>query len=215
MNVAAIWEATVADARALASTVDLCLADDSVPSGVGARYLPESRRIEVSVAGRSEVLVAALIRHELQHVVQVDACPDLYGVHALAEEVASKVNPPDAAGALYNTVPMELDANAAAYRFIVAEYGTVTVNTAAGEAPTDRVLQASSSALTAGELRGRMISWFAANVDLCRRHGRDGAPLSLDVDPDYLFSMTLNYCSTGAGVEWRQQVANLEGRLVG
>lgn len=91
------------------------------------------RRVAVWVARGPEAL-AGLIRHELEHTLQFDADRDgvLSELHRQAivvmDETAVGVPRNEAGeiiggGELYNTIPMEVDANAAASSFVRSRFG--------------------------------------------------------------------------------------------
>ena len=90
-------------------------------------------RVAVSV-GFSDVVIAALIRHELEHARQFAAVTtgdpldlvDLYNTTIDVVLAPARGLPGD--GLLYGWVPMEWDANAAASRFVRTCYGNERVD---------------------------------------------------------------------------------------
>lgn len=79
--------------------------------------------------------LAGLLRHELEHVVQLAAFPELTDLHERAdEELRIRLG----TGKSYNAIPMEDDANRAAARFLRRRFGADRVRelVAAGVAET-------------------------------------------------------------------------------
>jgi hypothetical protein len=70
--------------------------------------------------GRTPEGVAGLLRHELEHTIQLAAHPELDRLHRRARE---ELMIRGATGKSYNAVPMEVDANRAAARFLRGRYG--------------------------------------------------------------------------------------------
>jgi hypothetical protein len=65
--------------------------------------------------------VAGLLRHELEHTIQIAAAVELDQLHQRAcEELKNR----SATGKSYNSIPMEMDANRAAARFLRGRYDT-------------------------------------------------------------------------------------------
>jgi len=78
------------------------------------------RRVMVWVDRTPEGL-AGLLRHELEHTVQLGEHGELDHLHHRAyEEVQKRSN----TGKAYNAIPMEIDANRAAARFLRQRYGS-------------------------------------------------------------------------------------------
>ena len=70
--------------------------------------------------GRTPEALAGLLRHEVEHTVQVAAHVDLDHLHQRAlDEVRGR----GGTGKSYNAIPMEVDANRAAARFLRRRYG--------------------------------------------------------------------------------------------
>ena len=65
--------------------------------------------------------VAGLLRHELEHTIQLAADIELDHLHQRAFEELGKRS---ASAKSYNLIPMEIDANRAAARFLRRRYGT-------------------------------------------------------------------------------------------
>ena len=70
--------------------------------------------------GRTPEGVAGLMRHELEHTVQIAAHRGVEHLHERAVEVLQERC---GTGKSYNAIPMELDANRAAARFLRRRYG--------------------------------------------------------------------------------------------
>lgn len=93
----------------------------------------ERRRVAIWIDQPSEI-IAGLLRHELEHTLQFDADPDhelddLYYEALVALNQAATDVPRNEAGEvigggeLYNQIPMEADANAAAASFARSHFG--------------------------------------------------------------------------------------------
>lgn len=74
--------------------------------------------------------VAAAIRHELEHAIQVDVHgPRLVGLHDVAVAViGERVGELPGGARLYQAIPDEMDADAAAARFVLTRYGPERIN---------------------------------------------------------------------------------------
>lgn len=70
--------------------------------------------------GRTPVGLAGLLRHELEHTVQIAAHVELDHLH---ERAFCEVRKRGGTGKSYNAIPMEVDANRAAARFLRRRYG--------------------------------------------------------------------------------------------
>ncbi|MHB8463371.1 MAG: hypothetical protein ACYDH6_24555 [Acidimicrobiales bacterium] len=71
--------------------------------------------------GRTPEGLAGLLRHELEHTVQVAAHVELDHLHQRAFDEVRKRG---GTGRSYNAIPMEVDANRAAARFLRCRYGS-------------------------------------------------------------------------------------------
>jgi hypothetical protein len=69
--------------------------------------------------GRTPEGLAGLLRHELEHTVQIDAHSELDHLHQRAFDEIRKRG---GTGKSYNAIPMEVDANRAAARFLRCRY---------------------------------------------------------------------------------------------
>lgn len=102
--------------------VQIDLANDSEVRGL--------HRVAIWPDERPREVTAALLRHELEHAHQFDshgsAARDLFSdaIDALVAQAGGI----DGAGVLYQHIPMERDANAAASAFVRATYGDVAVD---------------------------------------------------------------------------------------
>lgn len=204
MNVEEIFAAARADTAGFEAEVHLALIKNTLRTGATARYLPTTRTIEVS-ADHNEILLAGLIRHELQHAAQTDADPDLEELHQLAEDVAAVAQPPELSGTIYNTIPMETDANAAGHHFLITRYDRTDVNLVAVEFPSDPVLRAGNVAVDLSDLRVQMIDWFVEHRQLCREYGQ-AVSSHPEIGSDRSFASILNRCSSGAGNDWLRRI---------
>lgn len=77
------------------------------------------RRVMVWTERTPEGL-AGLLRHELEHTIQIAVDVELDHLHQRACEELSRLS---ATGRSYNAIPMEVDANRAAARFLRRRYG--------------------------------------------------------------------------------------------
>jgi hypothetical protein len=156
---------------------------------------------------------AALVRHELEHELQVEANGrDLLDLQKMAEHVISERIGGLAGGAfLYQALPHELDANAAAAAFVRERYGSDRIN---------ELLQAGdedSSAFRSlvgppprDSLPTRIILFLAAHQDLCELVARRAGAAE---NPRALFAQLLNQRWAGAGTLWRRLVEDDDLRL--
>lgn len=84
-------------------------------------------RIAVPAEPDDRVLFAALVRHELEHARQWDAQPVIFDLQGFIEddvlsEIAGGLD--GCGGGLINTVPSEMDCNAAASVYIASRFGS-------------------------------------------------------------------------------------------
>lgn len=77
------------------------------------------RRVMVWVDRTPEGL-AGLLRHELEHTIQLATEPELEHLHGRARE---EIQRRSGSGKSYNAIPMEIDANRAAARFLRSRFG--------------------------------------------------------------------------------------------
>ena len=144
--------------------------------------------------------LAAMIRHELEHAVQNETHGSrVEGLYHLAMKVlAIRVGGLAGGGLLYNTIPNELDANAAAAMFVRARYGDERVNTLLTARDEDSALF--RSLVGPGPLESlpeRLFGFFIAHRDLCKRFA-EGAGFG--------FVQLLDLEWNGAGRIWRELV---------
>jgi hypothetical protein len=114
--------------------------------------------------------VAALLRHELEHGRQREAHGqrlfELYGV-ALGV-LAERVGGLPGGGFLYQTIPVELDANAAAARFVRQRFGNDRIHELLTAGDKDgSAFRSLVGAPDIETLPERMIHFFATVPDLC------------------------------------------------
>lgn len=205
MEIEQIWACALSHAGLVGDDVQLLVTADSGLDCVEARFVRDAvSRVEVSVPKVVEDgRLAATLRHELQHVLQVNAHPDLYALHGLAEDVAAKVVPLNEFGAVYNSIPMERDANAAGHALAAELCGSRRIRELARQFPAEPALRGNNVSADIATLPIYMIRWFADNVALCRVHAMDGTShLPVALDPDVAFAATLNYCWPGGGSRW-------------
>jgi hypothetical protein len=108
--------------------------DEMFPLSKGQREkfnspdLRDTHRIAVFAEVEPRVL-SGLFRHELQHARQFDSHPDAYGLTDFAQGALYLAYGARAGGAvLYNAVPLEQEANAAASRFLYTLDGEPTLD---------------------------------------------------------------------------------------
>jgi hypothetical protein len=147
-------------------------------------------------AGRRIEEAAALIRHELEHARQIDARPEVEGLHGLAEEVLG--GQPES-GRLYQEMPAEADANAASGVWARSYFGDDRIAQLIAEgSPDAAALRPSAPPPDVSDLPERMIEFFVSIADLCRRW---------EAKPDVpLFSRCLDLHWRGAGRRWERMV---------
>lgn len=198
-EIEAIWLAALADADIDADDALLYLVEGEKGSnGYAARYLyrhravdPEDEADEIRLLidemntraciGAHRVVVftdrrpeglAALIRHELEHGRQYERFgQELMELYGLAEEVlAERVGGLPGGGFLYQVIPVELDANAAASQFSRSLFGPERID--ALLRATDKDGAAFRSLVGPPDLDTlpeRMVRFFATMPDLCQR----------------------------------------------
>ncbi len=70
--------------------------------------------------GRANEGITGLMRHELEHARQYDVHRQLHGLYEVAQDVVATV---PRGGWLYQAIPVEFEANAAAARFVRGHFG--------------------------------------------------------------------------------------------
>jgi hypothetical protein len=141
---------------------------------------------------------AARIRHELEHARQYavygQKLTDLYGLCVAVVRVRVAGLP--GGSLLYTTIPIELDANAAAARFVTSLYGADRILELLKEKDVDgaplRSLVAPGAITTLPE---RMLSFLASHRDLSERYAEQ---VGLD------FATLIELRWHGAGEKWTQ-----------
>lgn len=90
--------------------------------------------------GHSPELVAALLRHELEHVRQFQALNCAQALHDEAVKALQPLRAIPNSGKFYQLIPMERDANAAARNFVRQHYGSQRIERAFEQSPDYRNL---------------------------------------------------------------------------
>jgi hypothetical protein len=116
--------------------------------------------------------VGALIRHELEHARQQDVHgPRLMKLYGIAVDVISqRVHGLPGGAFLYQVIPLEMDANAAAATFVRGHFGTARIDELlrAGDGDGSAFRSLVSPPPIDG-LPERMVRFFATMPDLCDR----------------------------------------------
>lgn len=137
---------------------------------------------------------AALIRHELEHARQFDLRPEVRDLRELAVAVI-RLDP--ASGQLYQRIPAEGDANAAAGAWVRSYFGAGLIDRLVEDGDPDAAaLRPSEPPPSPDDLPDRMVDFFVSIADQCRRwaaHWRFHG-----------FAMHLDGAWRGAGKKWTQ-----------
>jgi hypothetical protein len=138
----------------------------------------------------------ALVRHELEHARQIDCRPEVEGLQALAEDV---LRGQPGSGRMYQQIPAEADANAAASGWVRSLFGDDQIDRLLAEGNADgAALRPSAPPQDASDLPERMLDFFVTIADLCRRwEERPNSPR---------FSRCLDMEWRGAGARWEDMV---------
>jgi hypothetical protein len=151
-------------------------------------------------ADRPIEAAAALIRHELEHARQIDARPEIEGLHALAEEV---LGGQPGSGRLYQEMPAEADANAASGVWVRSYFGDDRIaQLLAEDTPDAAALRPSTPPPDMSDLPERMIEFFVSIADLCRRWENR----RWENTPNPRFCECLDLRWPGAGPRWERMV---------
>lgn len=120
---------------------------------------------------RSTEARAALLRHEIEHSRQLAVHGvDLAGLHELAEAILGGV---PGSGLLYQQVPMEADANAAASIFVRERFGEGVIDRLIEDGhPDSAVFRRGGPPGPIDALMDRMIDFFVDQADLCMEWAR-------------------------------------------
>lgn len=137
---------------------------------------------------------AALIRHELEHARQIDTRPEVRDLHELAVDV---IRLAPASGQLYQRIPTEADANAAAGTWVRSYFGAGLIDRLVEDGDPDAAaLRPSEPPRSPADLPERMVAFLASIADQCHRwaehrqfHG---------------FAMHLDRAWRGSGKKWTQ-----------
>jgi hypothetical protein len=223
-----IWLAACADARLNVNECLLYLFDGhESDAGFGGMHFNKHREIyespdlgddinalvpELNSAERidaTKILVwrdrtteglAGAIRHELEHAVQNAAhVKDVEGLYHLAHYALTvRVGDLPGGAMLYQTIPNELDANAAAAVFVRGRYGADRVRALLAARDNDSALFRSLVGPAPVEsLPERLMGFFLMYRDLCEEYARSQR---------LGFPQLLNLHWQGAGQLWRQLV---------
>jgi hypothetical protein len=144
--------------------------------------------------------LAALIRHELEHAVQNEAHGQrVEGLYRLAMSVlAVRVGGLPGGGLLYTTIPNELDANAAAAKFVRARFGEARIlellTMRDGDSGAFRSLVGPAPVETLPE---RLLAFLLAYRDLCEAYA---------TAREFSFPQLIDLEWPGAGAVWRRLV---------
>lgn len=125
-------------------------------------------RVLLRRGGRPIEIDAALLRHELEHVRQTRADPELPRLHELTVDVVRHAG--TGAGLLYTKIPMERRANAAAGAFARRMFGDARIDALAASTPHPALLTKERAQPSAGTLEHEMIMFLVEHADLCRRY---------------------------------------------
>jgi hypothetical protein len=115
--------------------------------------------------------IAALLRHELEHAMQYDADVGqrLHRLYVLAVEViCERVGGLPGGGFLYQLIPVELDANAAAATYVRGRFGEARISMLlAADHPDSAAFRSLVPPPARETLADRMLHFFATIPDLC------------------------------------------------
>lgn len=196
-----VWLAALADAEIHPDEALLYVLDGEQGSnGYSARYL--HRGLHIYLDGEAEEIhpllveinddacidayrvvvfrdrtldgIAALIRHEFEHARQRDVHgQQLMQLYDIAENViAERVGGLVGGGFLYQVIPVEMDANAAAAVFVRERFGAQRIEELLHMGDKDgSVFRSLVGPATIETLPERMIRFFATIPDLCERCG--------------------------------------------
>lgn len=141
--------------------------------------------------------IAALIRHELEHAKQREAHGQrLMGLYSLAcDVIAERVGGLTGGAFLYQVIPVEMDANAAAAAFVRGAFTQRRIDQLLAAGDSDgSAFRSLVGAPDIDTLPERMVRFFATIPDLCELYG-DRAGFS--------FAALLDVHWRGAGRIWR------------
>jgi hypothetical protein len=155
------------------------------------------RAIRVAVwTSRTNEAIAGLMRHELEHARQYDMHRKLHGLYEVSQHVVATV---PRGGWLYQAIPVEFEANAAAARFVVGHFGERRIDELIDAKDDDIALFRSPVDPSPVEsLPERMVTFLAAHPHLCERWA--------DGDRE-TFRRRLDLHWRGAGTLWARLVA--------
>ena len=130
--------------------------------------LAGQHRVVLLTDNRPIEMDAALLRHELQHARHLTANPRLWDLAELCEDVVRLA--PSESGRLYNRIPTEQDANAAAHRFAVEQFGAARVAEVLALVSDAPALRGDAEAVDIDDLPNKMVDFLATISDLCRAY---------------------------------------------
>lgn len=163
----------------------------------------DARRVVIWGARTDEGL-AALMRHELEHAHQFEAFGGpLLGLYLLAEGVLSEhAGGLPGSALLYQMIPVEFDANAAAAVFVRSRFGDERITELLETGDKDSAaFRALVPPPPIESLPDRMVQFLAIMPDLCRRlAARQGSEFTTILDRHW----------KGAGAIWSRLVADDE-----
>lgn len=161
------------------------------------------RSIRVAVwTEHSTEAVAGLMRHELEHARQYDVHRRLHDLYEVAQNVVRLV---PKGGWLFQAIPVEFDANAAAARFVRSHFGEQRIDALVDAKDDDVALFRTPVASSPIDcLPERMVAFLATCPELSERWA-DGRRDT--------FRRRLDLHWGGAGSRWARFVADAELRL--
>jgi hypothetical protein len=134
----------------------------------------DSNRIFVWATSRIEEF-AGIARHEMEHVKQMQHFAQLYELHELASDLVEYHTRGSLdGGTLYNAIPIEHDANAAASKFLRREFGDKRINQLLDASATNIALLRPDPSLGNLEtLPARMLNFFRSLQPSCDNFSAD------------------------------------------
>ena len=174
------------------------IVDSELPLAIDAELnddpLVWSDRVLLRRADRPIEVDAALLRHELEHVLQCRADERLVPAHDVTYDVIALAG--EGSAHLYTKIPMELRANGAAGAFVRGQFGDVRIDELAASLPHRALLRTPISGPPAEPLMDEMISFLVEHRELCRQWD--------------FFKFALDQVGRDVYDEWQRQVAVVE-----
>ena len=131
-------------------------------------------RVLIHLDGLPDEVVAALLRHELQHSIQMRAHDHLHDLADLAAQVVTFASGIESSRQ-YNLIPTEQDANAAAYAFACKRFGTAEIAAAGRLHPNQPALRPGHSEHALEVLPGLVIEFLGERRELCHQYVAAGS----------------------------------------